>query len=122
MNTIKLEDISQSNFNDCISLEVNESEKGFVSSNIKSIAESKTWSFWIPKCIFVDGAMVGFIMFAKDYEDGKLDICRLMIDRKYQRKEDRGNYGTKKGTDLFIGYSPLTPYTHSHYAMRCTHH
>ena len=84
MNTMRLEDISQSNFGECISLEVNESEKSFVSTNVKSIAESKIWPFWIPKCIFVDEIMVGFLMYAKDYEDGKLDICRLMIDKKHQ--------------------------------------
>jgi diamine N-acetyltransferase len=84
--TIQLVDISQANFIKCISLEVNENEKCFISSNVKSLAESKYWPFWIPKIILIDDIMVGFLMYAKDYEDGKLDICRLMIDKKYQGK------------------------------------
>lgn len=83
---IRLEDITQENFSECISLEVNEGEKNYVSSNVKSIAESKIWPFWIPKAIYSEITMVGFLMYAKDYEDGKLDICRLMIDKKYQGK------------------------------------
>ena len=86
---IKLEDISQENFNECISLEVNESRKNYISSNVKSIAESKVWPFWIPKAIYSDMTMVGFLMYAKDYEDGKLDICRLMIDKKISRERIR---------------------------------
>jgi len=81
---IHLEDITQDNFSECIKLSVLENQKTFVSSNAKSIAESKIWQFWIPKAIYHDREMVGFLMYAKDYEDGKLDICRLMIDGKYQ--------------------------------------
>jgi len=96
--SVILKDITQDNFLECISLSLSEDQKGYVSENVKSIAESKLWPFWIPKAIYENEDMVGFLMYAKDYEDGKLDICRLMIDRNFQKK----GYGTKSIEDMII--------------------
>jgi len=83
---IHLRDITQDNFNECINLSLSEEQKQYLSSNVYSIAESKIFPFWIPKAIYQEEQLVGFLMYAKDYEEGKLDICRLMIDIKKQGK------------------------------------
>jgi diamine N-acetyltransferase len=84
--TITLQDITPDNFQECIHLSVYKEQEKFVASNIYSIAESKIFPFWMIKAIYSDAIMVGFLMYAKDHENGKLDVSRLMIDCKFQGK------------------------------------
>ena len=81
---VYLRDIDQENFNECINLSLPEEQKSYVSSNVHSIAESKIFPFWIPKAIYENDKMVGFLMYAIDCGEEKLDISRLMIDGKHQ--------------------------------------
>ena len=83
---INLRDITQDNFKECINLSLSEEQIQYISSNVYSIAESKIFPFWIPKVIYQEEQLIGFLMYAKDYEEGKLDICRFMIDIKNQGK------------------------------------
>ncbi len=89
---VHLRDVTLDNFHECISLEVEESQKGFVASNVKSLAEAKVNPNLFPLAIYdavVMGyekphlPMVGFTMY--EIVAGVGFILRLMIDSKYQR-------------------------------------
>lgn len=90
---VHLRNITLDNFHECISLEVEESQKGLVASNVKSLAQAKVNPNLFPLAIY-DAAvvgyeqaqlpMIGFTMY--EIVAGVGFILRLMIDRKYQRK------------------------------------
>lgn len=82
---VSLRDITPDNFYEAVNLKVRE-DQPFVASNTFSIAESKLFPFWITKAVYNDEEMVGFVMYAKDYEKGELYLCRFMIDAKSQGK------------------------------------
>ena len=93
---ITLREINEDNFDKCVKLEVDEVQKKFVATNMKSLAQA-----WIhyknarPFAIYNDDEMVGFIMFyIEDGSSGKKKECylwRLMIDENHQSK----GYGKK---------------------------
>jgi diamine N-acetyltransferase len=88
--SIELKDISRSNFDAVLKLDVDESQRGFVAPNVKSIAESKVYDIFYPRAIYSKESkneLVGFLMYGQD--DGKTDdvwIIRFMIDKAYQGK------------------------------------
>ncbi len=93
MALVHLRKISLNNFRECISLEVEESQKGLVASNVQSLAEAYVDSNLFPLAIYdaqVAGyekpqlPMVGFTMY--EITAGVGFILRLMLDRKYQRQ------------------------------------
>lgn len=81
---ITLKEIDRNNFWECIDLEVDESQKDFVTSNAVSIAQAKVQVECIPLAIYKDSTMVGFAMYCIDEDDGEYWIYRMMIDKKYQ--------------------------------------
>lgn len=93
MAKVHLRNVTLSNFHECISLEVDESQKGLVASNVKSLAEAKVNPNLFPLAIY-DAAvagyeepqlpMVGFTMY--EITAGVGFLLRLMIDRRYQQK------------------------------------
>ncbi len=93
MVKVHLRKVTRDNFHECISLEVDESQKGLVASNVKSLAEAYVNPNLFPLAIY-DAAvmgyeepklpMVGFTMY--EIVAGVGFITRLMIDHKYQRK------------------------------------
>ncbi|GAA0077752.1 GNAT family N-acetyltransferase [Clostridium sp. CTA-5] len=96
---IELRKITEDNFDECIKLEPKEEQKGYVASNICSLAQAYV-ALSNNECvmtysIYENDIMVGFIMLSYDEGDEKAYwICRLMIDKQYQ-----GNgYGKKAMT------------------------
>ena len=93
---VNLQKITSDNFNECIKLETNEDQKGFVASNLRSLAESyialtNNECIPIPYAIYNNDIMVGFILLSyneanKNNTENTYWICRLMIDKLYQRK------------------------------------
>lgn len=90
---VSLRPINPDNFNECISLGVNEDQKGMVASNVYSIAEAYVDRKLYPLAIYDIAAqgwekpkvpMIGFTMYQIDAEVGFIN--RLMIDSKYQGK------------------------------------
>lgn len=63
----------------------------FVASNENGLALAYAHKEMNPRGIYCDDKMVGFIMYAKDPDDGLYYINRLMIDEKYQGR----GYGTE---------------------------
>lgn len=89
--TIYFKDINEENWKECIFLTTNKDNKHsiceeFVASNALSIAQSKIQKGWITKAIYDENIMIGFTMYGYCYENSFYEICRLMIDHKYQGK------------------------------------
>lgn len=91
MVKVSLRSITQTNFNECISLNVTDHQKDLVASNVKSLAEAYVNPTLHPFGIYdasahykKNPAMVGFTMY--EIVDAVGFILRLMIDEKYQRK------------------------------------
>jgi len=97
---VELREITQSNFDDCINLNLPEAQKGFVATNVYSLAQA--WVYYktaFPFAIYAEDDLVGFIM-PGYYEPQKhYNIWRFMIDERYQGK----GYG-KAALHLAISY------------------
>lgn len=83
--SISLREITQDNFFACMRLSVR-NDQPFVASNAFSVAESKIFPDWITKAIYYGEEIVGFMMYAMDYKENELYLCRFMIDQKQQGK------------------------------------
>ena len=82
---ITLKEINESNWRECISLKVRDDQKKFVATNENGLALAYAHKEMEPRGIYNDDIMVGFVMFAKDPDDGLYYINRFMISEKYQR-------------------------------------
>jgi diamine N-acetyltransferase len=91
---IKLREITIDNYEECLELKVAEGQKKFVTTNVKSIADSKIHSYLVPLAVYDDEKMVGFTLHGKDPASKNYHIVRLMIDERFQ-----GN-GYGKGATL----------------------
>ena len=93
MAKVHLRKITPDNFHECISLKVDESQKGLIASNTKSLAEAYVNSNLFPLAIY-DAAVMGYeqpqlpMLDFTMYEivAGIGFIMRLIIDCKYQQK------------------------------------
>ncbi len=81
---LSLREINMDNFHVCIRLSVAEDQRGFVASNMYSLAEAKADGVSNPLAIYADETMVGFTMFWFDAEHNLGYIDRLMVDQRYQ--------------------------------------
>ncbi len=89
--SIYLKDIDENNLEECTLLTTNKDGKHyvfeeFVASNAFSIAQSKVQKGWTVKAIYHDDLMIGFTMYGYCYEYDFYEVCRFMIDHKYQGK------------------------------------
>ncbi|MCJ7842518.1 GNAT family N-acetyltransferase [Lederbergia sp. NSJ-179] len=94
--SLRLEDINSNNWIDCIFLTTDKEEKHllfeeFVASNAVSLAQSKMETGWETKAIYNEDQMVGFAMYGFAEKEGFYEICRFMIDYRFQNK----GYGKK---------------------------
>ena len=83
---IRFEEINENNFEECMSIDILEHQKGFVHSTAYSLAQAKIWPFWIPRAIYDENVMVGFAMYSFDYDEKKMHIVRLIVDQHFQNK------------------------------------
>jgi diamine N-acetyltransferase len=81
---IELRKITMENFRECINLSVAEHQKGFVASNMYSLAEAKADGVSNPLAIYTGEEMVGFIMYCFDPKAGTGYIDRLMVAADHQ--------------------------------------
>lgn len=82
---IDLKDITKENLPDILNLKIAESQKGFVATNAKSLAQSKYYPSFVPLAIYNEEIPVGFVMYGVDDDDNTTWIIRMMIDERYQR-------------------------------------
>jgi diamine N-acetyltransferase len=84
---VELKEITAENYDDCLKLEVSDSQKNFVASNMYSLAQA--WVFYntaYPFAIYAGDEMVGFIMMGYYKPKGIYNIWRFMIDKRFQNK------------------------------------
>jgi len=87
--TVTLAPLTRENWRDCARLELAPGQERLVASNMASIAESKFEPHYVPRAIYADGQMAGFLMYCPDVETdeaGVFWIFRLMTDRRLQRR------------------------------------
>lgn len=84
--SITLREVAMENFRECIRLSVSENQKGFVASNMYSLAEAKADGVSNPFAIYADEEMVGFVMFDFAPKESRGYISRLMVAARFQRK------------------------------------
>jgi len=93
---VTLRDVDRENFGRCIGLEVHEGQRGYVASNLYSIAQSKVEPALRPQAVYDGEEMVGFVMYGYDEEEGCHCIARVMIDKSHQGK----GYGRAATTEV----------------------
>ena len=97
---VELREITKENYEECLNLNISDSQKNFVSSTVHSLAQA--WVYYdtaFPFAIYADNIMVGFIMLGYYEVKGYYTLWKFMIDEKYQNK----GYG-KKALKLGIDY------------------
>ena len=94
---ITLKTINENNWRECIGLKVRDDQERFVATNENGLALAYAHKEMEPRGIYNDDIIVGFIMFAKDPDDGLYYINRFMIDKRYQ-----GNGFGKKALEILI--------------------
>lgn len=96
---MKFKQIDKSNYWDCISLKLDESQKNFVADNTRSLVEAAYEEGLYTLGIYDKDTMVGFILYDYDEDFPGWSMSRFMIGRQYQGK----GYG-KKSVIEFLDY------------------
>ena len=86
---IEFRKIDDDNFDECVKLSVRE-DQPFVATNLRSLAQAAINPEAVPRAIYVEDEMVGFIMYLVDRGSGRIYLWRLMIDQRFQGR----GYGT----------------------------
>ena len=82
---VRLERVNRLNWQACIALSVDESQKHFIPSNLYSIAEAQFYPDACPLVIYNSAdQMIGFALYGRDAASGKWKIFRLMVDSSFQ--------------------------------------
>ncbi|MCO5222011.1 MAG: GNAT family N-acetyltransferase [Thermomicrobiales bacterium] len=76
--------ITIQNWETAAALELEPGQEAWIRSNAWSIAESLYHPELNPMGIYRGGTMVGFLMYGSAWQDGRVWLFRLMIDKKYQ--------------------------------------
>jgi diamine N-acetyltransferase len=84
---VRLEKITEGNYEECLGLKVAENQTSFVSSNMKSLATAYVYYNRVtPFAIYDDELMVGFMLLRFNEEYNNYFIWQLMIDERHQSK------------------------------------
>ncbi len=67
-------------------LAVDDGQEAFVAPNSFSLAQAAYEADTCPMGIYADGRLAGFVMWNYDGRLGGWGMCRLMVDRRYQKK------------------------------------
>ena len=87
MSLCSLVEITEENWKEVISLEVEETQANLVGPNVRSLAEAYVRQSSVTFAIQnQDLEPVGFMMYLTEDFDGKRHIHRFMIDRRHQKK------------------------------------
>lgn len=99
---VELREITKDNFEECLRLDVAESQRTFVPSNAYSLAQA--WVYYktaYPFAIYADDIMIGFIMLGYYEAKQYYTLWKFMIDAKYQNK-GYGRQALKLGIDYLV--------------------
>lgn len=102
--TVTLRPIAKDNYLQCIRLKVSPGQENFVASNAVSLVQAVYEEGAIPRAIYADETMVGFIMGQYIPAEQMPYIWRLMIDVSHQGK----GYG-KAAMQLMLDHLKAIP-------------
>lgn len=93
---IRLKNVDESNWENVVFLTTNKDGKAtlleeYVASNAFSMVQANMEKDWVTKAIYDNDKLVGFTMYGYNHLDEFYEICRLMIDYKFQKN----GYGRK---------------------------
>lgn len=94
---IELKPVTRELWYDCVCLQVDQSQKHFVAANSFSLAQAAYEPELYPYAIYAKENLVGFLMYGYDSDIKMWGLCRLMIDRRYQKN----GYGRAALEQLF---------------------
>ena len=84
---ITLKDVNVNNFEECLTLDVNDNQHAFVAPNLRSLAQAYVYrEVARPFALYNADSMVGFAMLAVDCEEKEYWLWRFMIDKHHQNK------------------------------------
>ena len=83
---IKLREIDRSTWDKCCNLRVSQHQRAFVAPNAYSLAQAAYEPDTYPMGIFRDGELAGFVMYEFDSDQDAWNMCRLMVDEKFQKQ------------------------------------
>lgn len=86
MDNIRLVDITTNNWEEICTLNPGKEGREFVASNSFSITQSIYEKGWIIKGIAKEKQLIGFTMYGFSEELTAYELCRFMIDDRYQGK------------------------------------
>ena len=82
---VHLEPVTKDNLDAVLMLEVNDGQKGYVSSAAESLAQAYVYQETaFPFAVYNDDTVVGFIMMGYYEEKKYYTLWKLMIDQQYQ--------------------------------------
>jgi len=96
---MEFREIDKSNYWDCMSLTIDESQEGFVADNKQSLIEAAYEEGLYTLGIYQDDIMVGFILYDYDETFPGWSLSRFMIGKQFQGR----GYG-KKAAIAFLDY------------------
>lgn len=70
-----------------VALRVADDQDDFVATNAESLEEADENPACVPLGVFLGSEPVGFAMYTLDADDGNWWIYRLMIDRRFQKRD-----------------------------------
>ncbi len=71
---ISLREVTKENWVQCIRLKLASEQEGLVAPNIASIAESKFEPHYVPRAIYSNEKVVGFLMYCPEIETEEKDL------------------------------------------------
>jgi diamine N-acetyltransferase len=85
---VRLVEIDRDNYRRAFEIELPDSQWRHVATPERSLAEAYVWTDARPRLVEDDGAVVGFVMTFpfKEGDEPRLNLVRLIIDRRYQRR------------------------------------
>jgi diamine N-acetyltransferase len=87
--SVSLTEVTKENWIQCIRLKLAPEQESFVAPNVDSIAESKFELHYVPRAIYNNENVVGFLMYCPEIETEEKDLYwlfRFMVDVKYQKQ------------------------------------
>jgi diamine N-acetyltransferase len=86
---ISLKEVTKDNWVQCVKLKLAPEQECFVAPNADSIAESKFEPHYVPRAIYNNDKVVGFLMYCPEIETQEKDLYwlfRFMIDIEHQKQ------------------------------------
>ena len=103
---MEFREIDRSNYWDCISLTVNDSQKWFVADNKRSLVEAAYEDGLYTLGVYHGDTMVGFILYDFDDTIPGWSMSRFMIGKQYQAK-GYGKQAVARGMYADIGFEEI---------------